>query len=114
MVTSPNGFGVVLIGGWNATNGKDSEAFVELKSKNSKKWLILRQTLERPRRFHVAFNISKKTYENLISEKSNPRGIVETVRSNNRNPNFLELYNNADFGNLIDFGGENFNDFGDL
>ena len=106
MVTSPTGLGVVLIGGWNATVGKDSEAFVELKSKNSKKWFILQQTLERPRRFHVAFNISKKTYENLISEESNPRGIVGTVRANNRNPIFLE--------NLNDYLNEDLNDFGDL
>ena len=114
MVTSPTGLGVVLIGGWNATVGKDSEAFVELKSKNSKKWFILQQTLERPRRFHVAFNISKKTYENLISEESNPRGIVGTVRANNRHPNYPDFMEDIPyFGNLNE-DLNHLNDFGDL
>ena len=57
MVTSPSGKGVVVIGGYNWSEQKFSNAFLELKGVSSKEWVVLKQTLQHPREGHVAIPI---------------------------------------------------------
>ena len=56
MVTSPNGDGVVLLGGYNSKAYKYSKAIIELKG-TTLKWVTLNQTLRYPRKWHVALPI---------------------------------------------------------
>ena len=57
MVTSPSGKGVVVIGGLNNNEFKDSNALLELKGISSKEWVPLKQTLQHVRENHVAIPI---------------------------------------------------------
>ena len=61
MVTSPNGRGVVLIGGiiYNDKFGTPSDLLMELcgSSKSSLEWICLEQKLQYPRAYHVVFPI---------------------------------------------------------
>ena len=56
MVTSTNGRGVVLIGGYNASEYKYSTTILELNN-NTMKWVALNQTLKYARKWHVALPI---------------------------------------------------------
>ena len=56
MVTSPNGKGVVLVGGYDATHMKYSSDLLELKQ-SSEEWIVLEQQLQYPRFRHLAFSI---------------------------------------------------------
>ena len=56
MVPSPSGRGLVVIGGWNDNEGKDSNVLLELKG-SSMEWVPLKQTLEYARDEHVAIPI---------------------------------------------------------
>ena len=59
MVTSPNGKGVIVIGGYNDSEYKYSNILLELCGNCLKnmKWVQLEQTLQVPRSGHVAFQI---------------------------------------------------------
>ena len=57
MVTSPSGKGVIIIGGYNHTEYKISNALLELKGISSKEWVPLKQTLQHRRYGHVAIPI---------------------------------------------------------
>ena len=57
MVTSPSGKGVVVIGGYNMSEIKESHAMLELKDISSKEWIPLKQTLQHARDDHVAITI---------------------------------------------------------
>ena len=56
MVPSPSGTGVVVIGGYNWTERKKSNALLELKG-SSMEWVPLKQTLQYAREGHVAIPI---------------------------------------------------------
>ena len=59
MVTSPNGKGVILIGGYNDSQAKTSKTLIELigNSIKSLEWIILEQKLKYLRSYHIAFSI---------------------------------------------------------
>ena len=62
MVTSPNGRGVVLIGGIVSNDdnfGTPSDLLIELSgsSRSSLEWIYLEQKLQYPRAYHVVFPI---------------------------------------------------------
>ena len=61
IVTSPNGQGVMLIGGIgrNVTDnkGNDVDTVIELTAKPFMKWKILEQKLKYPRSYHVILPI---------------------------------------------------------
>ena len=63
MITSPNGKGVILIGGSKIYPAKThfdySDALIELKGncKKSIKWNIMEQKLQHGRKDHIAFSI---------------------------------------------------------
>ena len=54
MVTSPSGKGVIIIGGYNWNERKNSNALLELKGPC---WIPLKQTLQHARTSHVAIPI---------------------------------------------------------
>ena len=56
MVTSPSGLGVVVIGGYNFTENKNSNVLLDLKD-FSKEWVPLDQTLQLARAGHIAIPI---------------------------------------------------------
>ena len=58
MVTSPSGQGVILIGGFNLSEGKHSDTMIELTA--SMKWKTLEQKLKYPRDRHVTLPIPYK------------------------------------------------------
>ena len=60
IVTSPNGKGVILIGGYNQNDKIYSEYLIELTGNSLKtlRWTILEQKLQYCRERHVAFLIS--------------------------------------------------------
>ena len=62
MVCSPNGDGVIVIGGWNSEIGKDSVEVLELKT-DSNEWQMLETKLQFGRRFHVALPISTEIWQ---------------------------------------------------
>ena len=62
MVCSPNGDGVIVIGGWNSEIGKDSVEVLELKN-DSNEWQMLETKLQFGRRFHVALPISTEIWQ---------------------------------------------------
>ena len=64
MVTSPNGKGVIIIGGKIESQGIYSKAILELNSPYGS-WKILGQKLLRGRHNHLAFPINDKVLENL-------------------------------------------------
>merc|ERR1712150_78865 len=64
MVCSPQGDGVIVIGGWNSEIGRDSVDVLELKN-NSKEWKMLETKLQFGRRFHVALPISIEICQNF-------------------------------------------------
>ena len=59
MVTSPCGKGVILIGGYNRNERKESDVLLELTghSVDTLKWIILEQKLKYPRCRHVSYLI---------------------------------------------------------
>ena len=65
MVTSPNGKGVIIIGGKIESQGIYSKAILELNSPYGT-WKILHKKLLRGRHNHLAFAINEKVLENLI------------------------------------------------
>ena len=64
MVTSPNGQGVIIIGGKIESQGSYSRAILELDSPFGT-WKILDHKLLRGRHNHLAFAINDKVLENL-------------------------------------------------
>ena len=74
MVTSPDGCGVIIIGGNQVIFGDDeyynsspSAKMLELRSDGTE-WVILDQRLKNPRMEHVAFPITDEV-ENNLKEK---------------------------------------------
>ena len=67
MLTSPNGQGVIMIGGYNSNKPGVSYSFIELDAKTMK-WTILNTKLQYARKGHVAFYIS----DNFIRQNSLP------------------------------------------
>ena len=57
MLSSPNGSGVILIGGWNPNQNKSSNNLLELPNTLATEWTILNQTLQNRKTFPVAFYI---------------------------------------------------------
>ena len=58
MVTSPSGKGVIVIGGYNWNDLKESNVLLELKGIFSKELVPLKQTLQHARSSHVAIPIA--------------------------------------------------------
>ena len=85
MVCSPQGDGVIVIGGWNSEIGRDSVDVLELKN-NSKEWKMLETKLQFGRRFHVALPISIEICQKL-QEKS-PEKSFRVPNSPNNDPDW--------------------------
>ena len=60
IITSPNGQGVILVGGFNHSEKTYSDALIELTGSDIEdlKWTILEQKLQFVRERHVAIQIS--------------------------------------------------------
>ena len=57
MVTSPDGGGVILFGGWNIDKYVFEDTLLELRY-DSDKWTTLPQKLNQPRKSHVVIPIT--------------------------------------------------------
>ena len=70
MITSPNGQGVVLIGGYLNWANLFSKSMIELWGNNLEnlKWITLKQTLQFARRHHVAFLVPDDFANSKIPE----------------------------------------------
>ena len=93
MITSPNGQGVVLIGGYLNWANLFSKSMIELWGNNLEnlKWITLKQTLQFARRHHVAFLIpddfanfsSTGLPEIQLQEKYFPKSIISEKNNYN-------------------------------
>ena len=64
MITSPDGQGVIIIGGKIESQGIYSNMLLELKSITGN-WNILQQKLNKGRHNHLSFPMNSKTDQNL-------------------------------------------------
>ena len=74
MVTSPNGQGVIVMGGYKDNERKVSDAIIELcgKTIDSMKWKVLNMTLQFHRQSFVVLPITNEFYEDKLADYSDP------------------------------------------
>ena len=74
MVTSPNGQGVIVMGGYKDDERQVSDSIIELSGKtiDSLKWRVLKLTLQFPRQSFVVLPISKDFYDEKLVDFSDP------------------------------------------
>ena len=75
MVTSPDGQGVLLVGGYNDDTNEVTNLILELNGETME-WNFLKQTLKWPRKGHVAFQIPDSLVKNE-NESNNEKNIFE-------------------------------------
>ena len=84
MSTSQDGKGVILCGGYNATEEAPSDLILELRGDSMKtlKWNVLPQKLKSPRHAHVSIPLSNAELEKILPQMDSQESNCASQKSN--------------------------------